>query len=185
LPLPLPLSPRTQGRWRRLRGVERHLSDVAFASGSMAPRTSSPTPAASVAGPRRQAHPSRQPVTPVPPPPEPFKLFKKGEVDSGLLKARFRETFGREAYPWQLEAAIAVLEGEDVILDVGTGSGKTFCASLPLLLDERDIGIVVSPISALMIDQAQATGLEFSAVAVCKETLEAAREEKRDLFQVH
>jgi superfamily II DNA helicase RecQ len=151
----------------------------------MAPRLSSPTPAANVAGGRRRTRPSKQPAAPLPPLPEPFKLSKKGEVDLGLLKARFRETSGREAYPWQLEAAIAVLEGEDVILDVGTGGGKTFCTSLPLLLDERDIGIVVSPISALMIDQAQATGSDFSAVALYKETLEAAREEKRDLFQIY
>jgi superfamily II DNA helicase RecQ len=74
-------------------------------------------------------------------------------VDRTLLKARFREVFKREAFPWQLDEAVAVLEGRDVILDVGTGSGKTFCAALPLLLHEDDVGIVISPISALMIDQ--------------------------------
>jgi hypothetical protein len=30
-------------------------------------------------------------------------------------------------YAFQLEIAAAVLRGEDVIVDVGTGSGKTLC----------------------------------------------------------
>jgi superfamily II DNA helicase RecQ len=42
--------------------------------------------------------------------------------------------------------------GEDVIVDVGTGSRKTLCFSVPLL-HETDIVIVVSPLTALMIDQ--------------------------------
>jgi superfamily II DNA helicase RecQ len=38
---------------------------------------------------------------------------------------------------WQLDASQAILCGQDVIVDVGTGSGKTLCFSLPLLLDEH------------------------------------------------
>jgi len=56
-------------------------------------------------------------------------------------------------FQWQLEIAAAVLCGEDVIIDVGTGSGKTLCFALPLLLHETDIVLVVSPLTALMIDQ--------------------------------
>jgi superfamily II DNA helicase RecQ len=43
-----------------------------------------------------------------------------------------------------------------VVLDVGTGSGKTLCFSLPLL-NEKDISITVSPLTALMIDQVSAS----------------------------
>jgi ATP-dependent helicase YprA (DUF1998 family) len=54
----------------------------------------------------------------------------------------------------QLEAAQAVLYGGDVVLDVGTGSGKTLCFTLPLLLNNSDIALTISPLTALMIDQA-------------------------------
>ena len=43
--------------------------------------------------------------------------------------------------------------GQDVILDVGMGNGKTLVFSLPLLTDPKDINIIVSLLSALMIDQ--------------------------------
>ncbi|KDQ57975.1 hypothetical protein JAAARDRAFT_112037, partial [Jaapia argillacea MUCL 33604] len=56
-------------------------------------------------------------------------------------------------FTWQVEAAAAVLRGEDVIVDVGTGCGKTLCFTLPLLLHKQDTSLVVSPLSALMIDQ--------------------------------
>jgi len=46
-----------------------------------------------------------------------------------------------------------------VVLDVGTGSGKTLCFSLPLLLNEKDISITVSPLTALMIDQVSASSI--------------------------
>jgi len=39
-------------------------------------------------------------------------------------------------------------------LDIGTGSGKTLCFTLPLLLNNSDIALTVSPLTALMIDQA-------------------------------
>jgi superfamily II DNA helicase RecQ len=53
----------------------------------------------------------------------------------------------------QLDAAIELLRGEDVILDVGTGNGKSLTFLLPLLLDNNDINLIVSPLTALMIDQ--------------------------------
>ncbi|KAJ6604921.1 P-loop containing nucleoside triphosphate hydrolase protein [Mycena sp. CBHHK59/15] len=57
----------------------------------------------------------------------------------------------------------------DVIIDVGTGCGKTLCFTLPLLLEATDIAMIVSPLSALMIDQAQSS--KIPTVAVCGETL--------------
>ncbi|KAJ7328238.1 hypothetical protein DFH08DRAFT_636838, partial [Mycena albidolilacea] len=57
-------------------------------------------------------------------------------------------------FKYQLEIAAAVLQGEDVIIDVGTGCGKTLCFTLPLLLSAENISMIVSPLSALMIDQA-------------------------------
>ncbi|KAJ7807439.1 hypothetical protein B0H14DRAFT_2381275, partial [Mycena olivaceomarginata] len=60
----------------------------------------------------------------------------------------------RKPFQFQLEAAAAILRGEDLIIDVGTGAGKTLCFTLPLLLNTEDISMIVSPLSALMIDQA-------------------------------
>ena len=61
--------------------------------------------------------------------------------------------WGKVTSTCELDTALAILCGEDVIVDVGTGSGKTLCFSLPLLLDEKDINIIVSPLTALMVDQ--------------------------------
>ncbi|TFK53748.1 hypothetical protein OE88DRAFT_1276788 [Heliocybe sulcata] len=69
------------------------------------------------------------------------------------LAARSAILLGKRPFPWQLKIAAAILKGEDMIVDAGTGSGKTLCFSLPLLQDETDIGLVVSPLTALMVDQ--------------------------------
>ncbi|KAJ7054577.1 hypothetical protein C8F01DRAFT_934789, partial [Mycena amicta] len=63
------------------------------------------------------------------------------------------QVLGKSPFKWQLDAAVAILCGENLILDVGTGCGKSLCFVLPLLLDENDIGISVMPLTALMLDQ--------------------------------
>ncbi|KAG1871597.1 hypothetical protein F4604DRAFT_1582957 [Suillus subluteus] len=83
-----------------------------------------------------------------------LRKFHCGEVDLDDLTHHAEESLGRKPFTWQLEAAATVLKGYDVVLDVGTGSGKTICFYLPLLIDETEsIGMVVSPLMALMIDQ--------------------------------
>ena len=79
--------------------------------------------------------------------------YKSHEVNRALLAQRCEEQLGKKPFDWQLDACVSVLCGEDVILDVGTGNGKTLVFSLPLLMDPKDINIIVSPLSALMIDQ--------------------------------
>ncbi|KAF8174398.1 hypothetical protein BJ912DRAFT_858456 [Pholiota molesta] len=81
------------------------------------------------------------------------KIYTEAEVDLVALAQKAEEILGKRPFRWQLEAAQAILCGRDVILDVGTGCGKTLCFSLPLLLNDTDMGITVSPLSALMIDQ--------------------------------
>ena len=66
------------------------------------------------------------------------------------------EELGQRPFRWQLEATVAILTGNDLVLDVGTGCGKSLCFSLPLLLNKNDISLTVSPLTALMIDQASA-----------------------------
>ena len=82
------------------------------------------------------------------------KQYHEHEVDFSVLSDRAFEIFGKRPFKWQLEADQAVLCGRDVVLDIGTGSGKTLCFTLPLLLNDSDIALTVSPLTALMIDQA-------------------------------
>ncbi|KLO10217.1 hypothetical protein SCHPADRAFT_802334, partial [Schizopora paradoxa] len=70
------------------------------------------------------------------------------------LLRKCQDIFKKKPFTWQLEAANAILQGKDVVVDVGTGSGKTLCFSLPLLVNDTDIALIISPLSALMIDQA-------------------------------
>lgn len=81
------------------------------------------------------------------------RKYKPEDVDLNVLAEKASQIYGKQPFKWQLDTALAILCGEDVIVDVGTGSGKTLCFSLPLLLDEKDINIVVSPLTALMVDQ--------------------------------
>src|SRR4051795_2649770 len=55
----------------------------------------------------------------------------------------------------QSEAVEAALSGQDVLVVMPTGSGKSLCYQLPALLRE-DLTIVVSPLVALMQDQVDA-----------------------------
>ena len=81
------------------------------------------------------------------------KQYTPEELDLHVISDKSYEKLGKQPFQWQLEAAVAVLCGKDAVLDVGTGSGKTLCFSLPLLLDERDVSLTISPLTALMIDQ--------------------------------
>lgn len=52
----------------------------------------------------------------------------------------------------QLEVVLAALRGESVLLVSATGSGKSLCFQLPILLS-RGTGVVISPLRALMSQQ--------------------------------
>jgi RecQ family ATP-dependent DNA helicase len=60
----------------------------------------------------------------------------------------------REFRPGQREAVRAALEGRDSLVVMPTGGGKSLCYQLPALAGE-DLVVVVSPLIALMADQAQ------------------------------
>ena len=105
--------------------------------------------------------------------------MQKTTVQPGLtpdeLARLAKDVLNKQPFPWQLEVAAAILRGEDVIVDVGTGSGKTLCFTLPLLANQSDIAMIISPLTALMIEHSETTSL--NAVAVCQETLALGREE--------
>ena len=74
------------------------------------------------------------------------RIYKPEELDHKHLTTRVKEVLGKVAFAWQIEIGAAALCGEDVIVDVGTGCGKSLLFFIPLLLR-------VTPLTAIMIDQ--------------------------------
>ncbi|KIK90666.1 hypothetical protein PAXRUDRAFT_151398, partial [Paxillus rubicundulus Ve08.2h10] len=54
---------------------------------------------------------------------------------------------------FQLQASLAILNGKDSIITAGTGSGKTLCIIIPLLLRPQSISITVSLLKWLQATQ--------------------------------
>ncbi|KAG2353209.1 hypothetical protein BDR07DRAFT_1310352, partial [Suillus spraguei] len=47
---------------------------------------------------------------------------------------------------FQLEAILATLDGRDRVITVGTGSGKTLCILIPILLRPSTVSTTMSPL---------------------------------------
>ena len=64
---------------------------------------------------------------------------------------------------FQLTATISLMSGQDTLVDVGTGYGKTLCMIIPCLLDSPGtISIVISPLKRLQAIQV----LEFERYGI-------------------
>ena len=61
----------------------------------------------------------------------------------------------------QLEVILAALRGESLLFVSATGSGKSLCFHIPILL-QRGLGIVISPLKALMSQQV--AGLQLKKI---------------------
>ena len=81
------------------------------------------------------------------------KIYKAAELDLLGLSDRSKIQLGKTPREFQTRFFSNVMQGRDVILDVGTGSGKSLCFDLPFLCNKEDIVLVVSPLSALMLEQ--------------------------------
>jgi DNA topoisomerase-3 len=69
------------------------------------------------------------------------------------MRALLKERFGFDAFrPFQEEVCAAVFKGEDALLVMPTGAGKSLCYQLPGLA-RAGTTLVVSPLVALMEDQ--------------------------------
>src|SRR5947209_4262618 len=92
------------------------------------------------------------------------------------LRERLQAHFGfRRFRPGQAQAVRSALQGRDVVVLMPTGSGKSLCYQLPAL-ELEGTTVVVSPLIALMKDQAdrlQERGIE---VATINSTLRSAEE---------
>ena len=80
------------------------------------------------------------------------------------------EVFGYESFrPMQENACEAAIEGKDVIALMGTSAGKTMCYAIPILA-RKGVGIVISPLKALMFDQiTKLQGLSLTAETINSE----------------
>lgn len=89
------------------------------------------------------------------------------------LQERLRQRFGfRRFRPGQAEVVQAALEGRDTLVVMPTGSGKSLCFQLPAL-ELEGTTLVVSPLIALMKDQADSLRQRGIAVAEVNSTLSA------------
>ena len=74
---------------------------------------------------------------------------------SAALRGALREHFGFESLrPGQEDAIRPVLEGRDALVVMPTGAGKSLVYQLGALLKPEGVTVVVSPLIALMQDQA-------------------------------
>lgn len=85
--------------------------------------------------------------------------FEDGDGDANDIGARLlstlQESFGLLGFRGaQQDACEAVVAGDDVLLVMPTGAGKSLCYQLPALLREG-CALVISPLIALMEDQVQ------------------------------
>jgi ATP-dependent helicase YprA (DUF1998 family) len=52
---------------------------------------------------------------------------------------------------FQLQASLATLNGKDTIVTAGTGSGKTLCQLIPMLLRPNTLSMTISPLRRLQV----------------------------------
>ena len=96
-----------------------------------------------------------------------------------------RQVFGYEAFRGQQQAIIDhVIAGGDALVLMPTGGGKSLCYQIPALA-RPGLGIVVSPLIALMKDQVDALRQAGARAAYLNSTLAAAEaaEVERDMRQ--
>ena len=98
------------------------------------------------------------------------------QVDGRDLTRQLRQHFGFRAFrPGQQRAVQAAMDGRNTVVVMPTGSGKSVCFQLPALALVGTT-VVVSPLIALMKDQADALRERGIEVAAVNSTLTAAEE---------
>jgi replicative superfamily II helicase len=82
---------------------------------------------------------------------------------------------------FQLTTTIALMSGQDTLVDVGTGYGKTLCMILPCLLDSPGtVSIVISPLKRLQVVQV----LEFERYGIKTVAINEDTPNDPDLWKV-
>lgn len=96
----------------------------------------------------------------MPAPGEQLSILDRGATPTDPVRACLLEVFGYRAFrPGQEQAARAVAQGEDALVVLPTGGGKSLCYQVPAVVLARQgegTTLVVSPLIALMRDQVEA-----------------------------
>ena len=104
------------------------------------------------------------------------KRARRTTVDAAALDVTLRETFGIETLRGEQERVITrVMEGKDTLAVMPTGAGKSLCYQLPAM-HLAGTTVVVSPLIALMKDQADKLGEAGIATVQLNSTLSASDE---------
>ena len=82
-----------------------------------------------------------------------IKKFKRNHheiIIEAFLQTDFRTCGNQSPRPFQLECAIALKTGEDLICTAGCGAGKTLAMALPvMMLDEGKLALTIVPLKLL------------------------------------
>ncbi|MGY6553610.1 MAG: DNA helicase RecQ [Wenzhouxiangella sp.] len=105
----------------------------------------------------------------------------RAESDPRSPEQLLQQIFGYEGFRGrQREIIAAVAGGDNALVLMPTGGGKSLCYQIPALL-RPGLGIVISPLIALMRDQVEALKANGVAAAVLNSSLEA--QERRQVEQ--
>ncbi|CEL58891.1 hypothetical protein RSOLAG1IB_12217 [Rhizoctonia solani AG-1 IB] len=98
-------------------------------------------------------------------------MSEHGDIREELKAAIYdRVEHKFEARPFQLDAALATINGKDVIVHAGTGSGKTLIFAAPHFVRPNRVSIIISPLILLQQDQRERMEkLKLEAIAINKE----------------
>lgn len=95
------------------------------------------------------------------------------------LEAALKHFFGYDTFrPGQEDVMTAALQGQDLLVVMPTGGGKSLCFQLPALL-KAGLTVVVSPLIALMQDQVTALQANDIAATFLNSSLKAGEARER------